>query len=377
MANQDYYSALGVERNAGDQDIRGAYRKLAMKYHPDRNQDEGAEQKFKEVKQAYEVLSDAKKRAMYDQHGHDTFTAAGGAGAQGGGFGGGASASGFEDIFGDVFEDFFGGARSNNRQTRGRDIEYAIDLSLEEAAFGAEKNIRVASMQACKTCTGSGAKPGSSKTTCATCHGSGQIRIQQGFFAVQQTCPKCRGEGQMIDKPCSVCQGTGTAREERTLSVKVPAGVDHDQHIRLSGEGEAGNRGGPAGDLYIRVQILPHDIFQRKGNHLLVGIPVMFTTAALGGEVEVPTLGKRLNLKIPAGTQSGRQFRMRGKGLTSLQGQLGDLLCTVYIETPINLNAQQKELLQQLESSISSGKSKHTPRTESVVGNIRNFFDRL
>ena len=377
---EDYYQTLGVSRQASDQEIRRAYRKLAMKHHPDRNeQDKDAEQKFKAAKQAYEVLSDPQKRAAYDQFGHDGFTSAG----MGGGFNPGA-APGVQDFFSNAFEDIFGedlfgghARRSGRRTVRGRDIEYPVDLTLEEAAFGVEKNIRIASMQMCKRCNGNGAEPGSGKRTCGSCGGAGQVRMQQGFFSIQQTCPQCRGTGEVIERPCAKCGGGGRVRETRSLSVKIPAGVDERKHIRLSGEGEGGANGGSPGDLYIRVRIKPHEVFKREGHHLLVEVPILFTTAALGGEVEIPSLGGRLKLKIPAETQSGRQFRMRGKGMASLDGHPGDLICKVSVETPVHLTAKQKDLLREFDASLSGGKRRHTPQADNWIDGIRKFFDNL
>lgn len=377
MAEKDYYEVLGLTRRASNQDIRSAYRRLAMKYHPDRNsQNKEAEKKFKEVKQAYEVLSDEQKRAAYDQFGHKQFNAGmGGAGM-------GAGAAHFQDIFGDIFEDFFGGATSSSRGSRqraahGRDIEYPIELTLEEAAFGTEKTIRVSSMQLCGRCGGKGAEPGSGKKTCPSCRGTGQVRIQQGFFSVQQTCSQCHGTGEVIEKPCTACRGTGRVQETRTLSVKIPAGIDERKHISLRGEGEAGFGGGSPGDLYIRVRIKPHKIFERQENNLLVEVPVLFTTATLGGKVDVPSLGGGIRLTIPPGTQTGKQFRMRGKGIASLGGHSGDLICRVVVETPVNLTAKQKDLLKEFDVSLANGKHKHTPHTESWTDNIRRFIKNL
>ncbi len=378
MAEKDYYEALGLTRQASNQDIRNAYRRLAMKYHPDRNaQDKAAEKKFKEVKQAYEVLSDEQKRAAYDRFGHEQFSA---------GMGGadmGAGAAHFQDIFGDLFEDFFGGGGAasgrgaRRRAAHGRDIEYPIELTLEEAAFGAEKTIEVTSMQSCGRCGGTGAEPGSGKKTCPACHGAGQVRIQQGFFSVQQTCPQCHGTGEVIEKPCGDCRGTGRARETKTLSVKIPAGIDERKHISLRGEGEAGSGGGAPGDLYIRVRIKPHKIFNRQKNNLLVEVPVSFATATLGGKVDVPSLSGGIRLTIPPGTQSGKQFRMRGKGIRSLDGYPGDLICRVAVETPVNLTAKQKDLLKEFDTTLVHGKHAHTPHTESWTDNIRRFIKNM
>ena len=381
MAKRDYYEVLGVSRQAGDEQIRKAYRKLAMKHHPDRNQgDEQAAESFKQAKQAYEVLSDAQKRAAYDQFGHAGVDA-----SAAGGFGGGA---GIHDVFGDIFDDFFGavrgrgarpGPRAGQRAAyRGRDLEYEERLTLEEAAFGVEKNIRVTSMQPCSHCDGKGAEPGSGLRDCPTCHGDGQVRMQQGFFSIQQTCPHCRGQGRIIDKPCGDCGGAGRVRGAKTLSVKIPAGVDREDRVRLAGEGEAGAGGGPPGDLYIVVDVEPHKVFQRDRGDLLIDVPISFTTAALGGEVEVPTLAGRVKLKVPAGTQSDKLLRMRGKGIHSVRERsVGDLICRTRVETPVNLTARQRELLRELDDTLSDGSHKHTPKVGRWMEGIKNFFESL
>ena len=376
MSKRDYYEVLGVNKSVNEADLKKAYRRLAMKYHPDRNPDDKAtEAKFKEAKEAYDVLSDAEKRATYDQFGHAAFEN-GGMGA--GGFGGGAAAGGFGDIFGDMFGDIFGGG-GRQRQHRGADLRYNLELSLEDAVRGAEVNITVPRMSSCKTCHGSGAKAGSKPTNCGTCHGQGQVRMQQGFFSVQQTCPQCHGKGTIISDPCGDCHGQGRVKENKKLSVKIPAGVDEGDQIRLSGEGENAGSGGVNGDLYVSVTLKPHSIFERDGVDLHCGVPVGYATLALGGELEVPTLEGRAKLKIPAGTQSGKLFRLRGKGVKNVRnaGFVGDLYCKVHVETPVNLTKRQKELLQELDETIHDGGSKHSPQESSWADKIKSFFDDI
>jgi len=373
MSKQDYYETLGVSRDSSEADLKKAYRRLAMKHHPDRNTDdsEESEEKFKEAKEAYEILSDANKRASYDQYGH-----AGVDPSMGGRPG--AGAGGFEDVFGDVFGDIFGGGRrGGQRAQRGADLQYNLELSLEDAVFGTEVKIRVPTLVSCKTCDGSGAKEGTSATTCTTCGGAGQVRMQQGFFAVQQTCPQCRGQGKMISNPCTDCHGQGRKQEEKTLSVKVPAGVDTGDRIRLAGEGEAGEHGAPGGDLYVQMHVKSHDIFTRDDNDLHCEMPISIGVAALGGEIEVPTLNGKLRLKIPTETQSGKLFRMRGKGVKPVRGGItGDLICRVNVETPVKLSNKQKDLLKEFEKSIKSD-GKHSPKNESWGDRMKNFFDDL
>ena len=374
MSKRDYYEVLGVSRDVSEADLKKAYRRLAMKYHPDRNTDnsEDAEARFKEAKEAYEVLNDANKRAAYDQYGH-----AGVDPSMGGRPGGGA---GFEDIFGDVFGDIFGGGRrgGGHQAHRGSDLQYNLELSLEDAVFGTEVKIHVPTMVSCKTCSGSGAKAGTSATTCTTCHGAGQVRMQQGFFAVQQTCPQCRGKGKTIADPCPDCHGQGRKQEQKTLSVKVPAGVDTGDRIRLAGEGEAGENGAPAGDLYVQMHVKPHDIFTRDDNDLFCEMPITIGTATLGGEIEVPTLDGKLRLKIPAETQTGKLFRMRGKGVKPVRGGVtGDLLCRVNVETPVKLSNKQKELLREFEKSVQEGGEHHSPQHASWGDRMKQFFDDL
>ncbi|AXH62739.1 molecular chaperone DnaJ [Providencia huaxiensis] len=374
MAKRDFYEVLGLERNASEKDIKRAYKRLAMKHHPDRNQgDKESEDKFKEIKEAYEVLSDEQKRAAYDQYGHAAFEQGG---MGGGGFGGGAD---FSDIFGDVFGDIFGGGRRQQRPSRGSDLQYNMELTLEEAVRGVTKEIRIPTLETCDVCHGNGAKPGTSADTCSTCHGMGQVHMRQGFFSVQQPCPTCHGRGKVIKDPCNKCHGHGRVERYKTLSVKIPAGVDTGDRVRLSGEGEAGENGAPAGDLFVQVHVLPHNIFERDGNNLHCEVPINFADAALGGEIEVPTLDGRVKLKIPAETQTGKIFRMKGKGVKSVRGGLqGDLMCHIVVETPVKLNEKQKELLKEFGESL-GGKSgeKNSPRSKSFLDGVKKFFDDL
>jgi molecular chaperone DnaJ len=374
MAKEDFYKLLGLDRNASDAEIKKSYRRLAMKYHPDRNKENPAEAeaKFKQIKEAYEVLSDPKKRSAYDQFGHAGVDQSMGGGR--GGFG----AESFSDVFGDVFGDIFGGGRSRGSVQRGADLRYNLELTLEEAVAGTEAKIRVPVLVVCGECNGSGAKKGSSPVICSTCHGHGQVRMQQGFFSVQQTCPTCRGTGKQIKDPCGKCYGQGRVQETKTLSVKVPAGVDTGDRIRLAGEGEAGERGGPAGDLYVQIQVKEHEIFTRDGANLYCEVPISFPTACLGGEIEVPTLDGKVMLKIPAETQTGKLFRLRGKGVKPVRGgAVGDLLCRVQIETPVHLTKEQKELVQQLGDSLSGGGKHHSPQEHSWTDGVKSFFDKL
>lgn len=376
MSKRDYYEILGVEKNASEQEIKKAYRRVAMKHHPDRNPDnKESEDKFKEASEAYEVLSDKEKKAAYDQFGHAGVEGQGGFGGGAGGFGGGN----FSDIFGDVFGDIFGGGgrgRGRGGPRRGADLSYRMELSLEEAVKGVSKQIKVPTLVNCETCDGSGAKKGTQPTTCGTCHGAGQVRMQQGFFAVQQPCPTCRGRGVEIKDPCPSCYGQGRVEKTKTLSVTIPAGVDTGDRIRLSGEGEAGPEGGPAGDLYVEVMVREHSIFHRDGKNLYCEVPISFVDAALGGELEVPTLDGRVKLKVPAETQTGKLFRMRGKGVTPVRGgSTGDLLCRVVVETPVNLSGEQKELLKKLQESFEGGDN--SPRKTSWFDGVKSFFDKL
>jgi molecular chaperone DnaJ len=372
MAKRDYYEILGVAKNASEADLKKAFRRLAMKYHPDRNPgDKAAEENFKEAKEAYEVLTDPQKRAAYDQFGHAGVDPSAGGGARGG--------ASFSDIFEDIFGDIFGGARGGgSRVYRGSDLQYNLELTLEEAVFGTEVKIRVPSLVECDECHGSGAEKGTTPETCGTCGGVGQVRMQQGFFSVQQTCPRCHGTGKLITSPCHACHGQGRVEEHKTLSVKVPAGVDSGDRIRLSGEGEAGLNGGPPGDLYVQIHVKPHKLFTRKGNDLLCEVPISFATAALGGDLEIPTLDGRVNLKIPEETQSGRLFRLRGKGVRSVHGGAqGDMICRVSVETPVNLTKRQKELLQELDEAMKAGGTRHSPQEEGWLDGVKGFFEDL
>ena len=375
MAKRDYYEVLGVSRSASADEIKKAYRRLAMKHHPDRNKDDsGSEGKFKEVKEAYEVLRDSDKRAAYDRFGHDGLRGAGMGGP------GGFSAEGFSDIFGDVFGDIFGGGgrRGGPQVFRGADLGYELRLDLEHAVSGDTVTIDVPSQVSCDVCEGSGAKKGTTPAQCSTCGGAGQVRMQQGFFSIQQTCPACKGAGTMISDPCENCHGRGRVRKTRTLSVKVPAGVDDGDRIRLSGEGEAGRNGGPPGDLYVEIRVNPHKIFAREGADLSCEVPISFSTAALGGEVELPTLEGNVALKVPAGTQSGKVFRLRGKGVTTVRDpRKGDLFARVAVETPVNLTNDQKELLRKFDKKVQAGGDKHSPRADSWFDTVKRFFERI
>lgn len=382
MSTRDFYEVLGVSRGATDAEIKKAYRKLAMKYHPDRNPDnKEAEEKFKEVQKAYEILSDAKKKAAYDQFGHAGIDPSMGGGAGQGGFGG---FGGFGDVFEDIFENIFTGgqARSGGSQRsyaqRGADLQMGIELTLEEAYTGKTVEVDVYHQEACKTCTGSGAKSGTQPKKCDTCQGIGQVRIQQGFFSIQQACPACHGQGQVIVDKCSDCRGEGRIRISKKLTVKIPAGVDDGDRIRLSGEGDAGLMGGPSGDLYVQIRVKKHPIFERHHTDLHCEVPIDFVTAALGGTIEVPTLSGRVALKIPAETQTGKVFRLRGKGMNSVRSKSeGDLLCRVVLETPVNLNAKQKELLQEFHLTLGQSNQNHTPKWTTWFNNVKNFIDGL
>lgn len=374
MSKRDYYDVLGVSKSSGEREIKKAYKKLAMKYHPDRTQgDKAMEEKFKEIQEAYEILTDTNKRAAYDQYGHAGVDPNRG----GAGFGGGGAD--FGDIFGDVFGDIFGGGRGRQSRARqGADLRYNLEMTLEEAVRGKEVEIRVPTLAECEVCDGSGAKKGTSAKTCPTCKGAGQVQMRQGFFAVQQTCPTCSGSGKVISDPCTSCRGQGRVEKTKTLSVKVPAGVDTGDRIRLSGEGEAGEQGAPAGDLYVQVNVREHDIFTRDGNNLYCEVPLSFTSAALGGELEVPTLDGKVKLKITPETQTGKMFRLRGKGVKSVRtGSIGDLLCKVVVETPVNLSAKQKDLLKEFEASISGSAAKHRPKEKGFFDGVKKFFDDL
>ena len=372
MAKRDYYTVLGVARDASEDDIRKAYRKLAMKYHPDRNQGDaakGAEEKFKEAKEAYEMLSDPQKKAAYDQYGH--------AGVDPNMRGpGGDGVGGFAEAFGDIFGDMFGGQRGGQRGGRqvyrGSDLSYAMEITLEEAANGKDAQIRIPSWDNCDTCHGSGAKPGTSAKTCGTCNGAGAVQMRQGFFSVQQTCPHCRGTGKIIPEPCTSCHGQGKVKRQKTLEVKVPAGIDDGMRIRSTGNGEPGTNGGPPGDLFIEIRVKKHDTFERDGDDLHCQVPVSFITAALGGEIEVPTLAGKAAIDIPEGTQAGKQFRLRGKGLKGIRASYpGDLYCHIVVETPVKLTEYQRKLLRELEESLKKGGAKHSPSTESWTERLK------
>jgi molecular chaperone DnaJ len=375
MAKEDFYKLLNINKNANDAEIKKSYRRLAMKYHPDRNTDNpiGAEKKFKAIKEAYEILSEPKKRAAYDQFGHEGVEA-----SRQGGFGG--QAEGFGDIFGDVFGDIFGGGggRQRSQVQRGSDLRYNLDLTLEEAVAGTDTKIRVPVLSTCGECHGSGAKKGSSAVNCSTCHGQGQVRMQQGFFSVQQACPSCQGSGKQIKNPCRPCQGQGRVQETKTLSVKIPAGVDTGDRIRLANEGQAGEQGAPAGDLYVQVQVKEHPIFTREEANLYCEVPISFPTACLGGEIEVPTLDGKVKLKIPPETQTGKLFRLRGKGVKPVRGgAIGDLLCRIQLETPVHLTKQQHDLIEQLAQSLMGGGKQHSPQEHSWTDGVKSFFDKL
>ncbi len=373
MSKRDFYEVLGVGRDASERDVKKAYKRLAMKFHPDKNPgDETATEKFKEVKLAYEILTDPQKRAAYDQYGHAAFEQ---------GSGGGGGGADFSDIFGDVFGDIFGGSRrgGQSRVQRGADLRYNMELSLEDAVRGVTKEIEVPTYVSCDPCSGTGAKPGTSAQTCSTCHGQGQVQMRQGFFAVQQTCPTCHGQGKIIKDPCHSCHGQGRVKKTKTLSVKIPSGVDTGDRIRLTGEGEAGENGAPAGDLYVQVHVREHHIFTREANNLYCEVPISFTMSALGGEVEVPTLDGRVSLKVPPETQTGRMFRMRGKGVKSVRGGgIGDLICKLVVETPVNLSSKQKELLREFEDALEGTTAKmHKPKSEGFFNGVKKFFDDL
>jgi len=370
MSKRDYYEVLGVSRNASDDELKAAYRRLAMKYHPDRNPDsDEAEEHFKEAKESYEVLSDPRKRAAFDQFGHAGVDSAGGAG--------GVRGAGFRDIFDEVFGDIFGG-RGGERVYRGADLRFDLTLSLEEAVSGTTAKIRVPSRVECEDCSGTGAAPGTSPVNCATCNGQGQVRVEQGFFSIQQTCPRCRGTGKVISDPCKTCRGQGRMQEYKTLSVKVPPGVDNGDRIRLAGEGESGERGGPPGDLYVEVNVREHPIFVRDGANLFCEVPISFVAASLGGELAVPTLNGRVSLKVPTGTQTDKLFRLRGKGVRPVRGGgPGDLICKVVVETPVNLTVKQKELLREFDESMRGSEHTHDPRASTWLDSVKKFFEDI
>jgi len=376
---RDYYEVLGVPKNASDDEIKKAYRKLAMKHHPDRNQGDAgkdAEAKFKEAKEAYEMLSDADKRGAYDQYGHAGVdpNMRGGPGAEG--FGGFAEA--FGDIFGDIFgqgRGRAGGAAGGRQVYRGNDLSYAMEVTLEEAAAGKEAQIRIPTWEACDTCHGSGAKPGTQAKTCTGCNGQGVVQMRQGFFSVQQTCPQCRGSGRIIPEPCTACHGQGKVKKQKTLEVKIPGGIDDGMRIRSAGNGEPGMNGGPPGDLYIEIRLKKHDIFERDGDDLHCVVPVSMSRAALGGEIEVPTLAGKAAIDIPEGTQHGKQFRLRGKGIKGVRSSYpGDMYCHISVEVPVKLSEHQRKLLRELDESLKKGGAKHTPGEGSWADKLKGFF---
>ncbi|MFT7722019.1 MAG: molecular chaperone DnaJ [Roseateles sp.] len=380
-SKRDYYEVLGVAKNASEDDIKKAYRKLAMKYHPDRNQGDGAkaaEEKFKEAKEAYEMLTDAQKRAAYDQYGHagvDPNMGAGRGGAGAEGFGG------FAEAFGDIFGDIFGGqggrrgGQGGQQVYRGSDLSYAMEITLEEAARGKETQIRIPSWESCESCGGSGAKPGTSAKNCGSCGGSGTVHMRQGFFSIQQTCPHCHGSGKIIPDPCTSCNGQGKVKKQKTLEVKIPAGINEGMRIRSAGNGEPGVNGGPAGDLYIEIRIKPHDIFERDGDDLHCTMPVSLVTAALGGSIEVPTLGGKAEIELPEGTQHGKTFRLRGKGIKGVRSSYpGDLYCHIAVETPVKLTEHQRKLLKELDDSLKKGGEKHSPNAKTWTDRVKDLF---
>lgn len=374
MEKPDYYEILGIPRNAEEREIKKAYKRLAMKFHPDRNPGNAtAESKFKEIKEAYEILMNAQSRAAYDQYGHAAFNQTTGTSS-----GSHFSSTSFSDIFGDVFGDIFGGNR-RTRANRGSDLKYNIEISLEEAVRGVTRKICVPTLEGCNVCYGSGAKPGTSAVNCSSCHGQGQIQTRQGFFTVQQTCPHCQGQGKMIKDICHKCRGHGRIEASKVLFVKIPSGVNTGDNVKLTGEGEAGERGAPSGDVYVQIKVRKHHIFDREDSNLCCEIPINFTTAALGGEVEVPTLDGRMKLKIPPETQTGKLFRIRGKGIKSIRnGYYGDLLCRVIVETPVKLNERQKYLLKELGTSFTGPSGdQNSPRSKNFIDSVKKFFDDL
>ena len=373
MAKRDYYEVLGVNRDATYEDIKKAYRKLAMKWHPDRNPDNPkAEEHFKEAKQAYEILSDGQKRAAYDQFGHAGVDPSAAAGA-----GAGAGFSGFGDVFSDLFGEIFGGGRAGRSSVfRGADLRYNLEIALEQAAKGFETKIRIPTMAECATCHGSGARPGTQPQTCSTCRGAGQVRVSQGPFSIAQTCPRCHGSGKMVAHPCVTCGGAGRLKHQKTLQVRIPPGVDEGDRVRLSGEGEPGVNGGPPGDLYVQAHIKPHPVFQRDHDDLHCEMPVSFATAALGGDIEIPTLEGTARIKVPTESQTGKTFRLRGKGIKGVRSHVpGDLYCHVVVETPVSLTERQRELLREFETISQRDAARHTPRTRSWFEKVREFFE--
>lgn len=373
MTNKNLYELLGVSKTASQEEIKKAFRRQAMKYHPDRNPDESALETFKEIKQAYDILSNEQKRATYDRFGFDA--AMGNGGGQAGGFGGGN----FSDIFGEMFGDIFGGGRQGQRRSnKGRDLLYEMDLTLEEAVFGCVKTIKLSTLVKCDSCHGSGMGEKSKKKTCSTCKGSGQVRMQQGFFSIAQPCPTCKGKGEIIENPCEKCRGEGRVPKNISESVSIPAGVDTGDRIRIAGKGEAGENGAAAGDLFVEIRVRKHTIFTRDGDHLHCEMPISFATAALGGEIEVPTLNGRVKFKIDAETQTGKTFRLKGKGVKSIRSnQAGDLYCTIYVETPVNLSKKQKELLAEFDGTLKNGGNRHVPKEKGFMDKVKDFIDNL
>lgn len=379
MAQKDLYETLGIKKSATAAEIKKAFKRTAMKHHPDRNGDDpSAQDKFKEAQMAYEILKDDKKRQTYDQFGFDAVSGQGGGGrGHGAGFQGDVG-----DIFGDIFSDIFGGGgrRGGGRSAgpqRGRDVQIEMTVELEEAINGINKEINIPNMVACDPCHGSGSKDGEVKS-CQTCNGIGQVRMQQGMFSVQQACPDCHGKGSMISNPCGSCGGEGRRKENSKLNVKIPAGVDQGDRIRLSGKGEAGPQGGAAGDLYVDIHVLPHKIFVREGDSLFCEMPIDFSTACLGGEIKVPTLSGEVKLKVPNETQSGKQFRLRGKGVKSVRSHsTGDLYCKVNVETPVNLSSEQKDLLKAFDKTIKASGDKNNPRGKGWFDNVKSFLDKM
>lgn len=366
MTKRDYYEVLGVQRSAGEEEIKKAFRRLAMKLHPDRCPDDpAAQEKFKEAKQAYEILSDSQKRALYDSHGHAAFA---------GGTAGGAGFGDMGDMFGDIFADIFGGGRPR----RGSDLRYLLELDLEEAVFGCQKSIEVPGIVACEACSGSGSADGRSKP-CPTCRGQGRVRMQNGIFSVQQGCPQCRGSGRVVETPCAQCHGEGHVQRVRTLEVRIPAGVDSGDRIRLSGQGEPGPAGLPPGDLYVEVRVREHAIFHRDGDDLYCEVPVRIAQAALGAEIMVPTLDGEVGLHVPPETQTGQTIRMRGRGVRSVRsGRAGDLVCRVVVETPVRLTREQRELLERLDASMGDeDAAQHSPRAHSFLDGVKSFWSRV
>ncbi len=382
MAGKDFYEILGVKNDADAAEIKKSYRKLAMKYHPDQNKDNPeAEEKFKEISEAYDILKDEQKRAAYDRYGSSAFDGSmgGGPGGAAGGFGGGA----FSDIFEDMFGDFMGGngPRRGGGAMRGSDLQYTLEMSLEEAHKGKESKIKIPVNDTCEKCSGSGSEDGNASSACATCDGAGRVRQQQGFFTIERTCPTCNGEGNIIKNPCKACGGAGRTQKSKTLKVKIPPGVETGRRIRLTGEGEAGVRGGPKGDLYVMINVKPHKLFQRDGANLYCRVPITVTRAALGGEIEVPTIeGTRASVKVPAGTQTGQQFRLRGKGVNKIRSDSrGDMYIEIFVETPVNLDKKQQNLLRDLDKSMDNGASasKNSPESSGFFQKIREFWDDL